>query len=161
MLQGAGCDVLIERNEFWAPPDASHTRCIMVDDNPNGGIPAFYSATDGKVGVGFATGNIVIRRNVFRAGPGSENYSPCIRVGNLMPGAHNVCYSLTIEDNAAYGRNIQLQLVRSDIPSLTVRRNNTPAARDYAQALGVDTTHEAVVTTRDAAIPLSRYEVLP
>jgi hypothetical protein len=157
VLQGVGCDVLIQGNEFWAPPDASHTRCIMVDDDPNHGIAAFYDVNTGQVGKGFATGNIVIRRNLFRAGPGTVNLTPCIRVGNLFAGTHKVAKSLLIEQNAVYGQNLQLQL--SNIPSLTVRENNTPQAKEYAQALGVDVTFEAGIPTHDAVIPLSKYIV--
>lgn len=153
--QGLGGHLAIEGNEFWAP--ASSTRCVMVDDGLNTGAPRFYSATNGAPGTGFATGHVVIRRNLFVAGPGTENLSPVIRVGNLADGDHSVCQSLALEENAVYGRRLQVQL--SDIPALRVRGNNSPAARAYAAMRGVDVSQEALVPTRDRAIPLSAYNV--
>lgn len=153
VLQGCAADVAILRNEFWAPPDSSHTRCVMVDD----GGGKFFDKYTGRAGQGYAAGHIYIWRNVFRAGPGTVNLSPVIRVGNLAAGQHKVCRSLSIVENAVYGQNLQVQL--GSIPALDVRDNNTERARDYANALGVDVAHEAGVPTRDRVIPLSQYNV--
>jgi len=156
-MQGAGCDALIENNEFWASPGPSNTRAIMLDDNYNDGAAQFYDPETGRVGVGHANGHVLVRRNVFSAGPGTENLTPVVRVGNLAPGQHKTCQSFTFEQNAVYGRNIQLQLVAKDIPKLIVRDNNTPAAYDYARAIGVDVTHECMIPLRDRVVPLSEF----
>lgn len=156
-MQGAGCDALIENNEFWAGPGPSNTRAIMLDDNLNDGAAQFYDPETGAVGRGHANGHVLVRRNVFSTGPGTENYTPVVRVGNLAPGLHKTCQSFTFEQNAVYGRFTQLQLVAKDIPTLVVRDNNSARARDHAQAIGVDVTHETVVTTAARPVPLSEY----
>lgn len=156
-MQGAGCNAWIESNEFWASTGPSNTRALMLDDNYNDGAPQFYDPVTGAVGRGHANGHILVRRNVFSAGPGTENLTPVVRVGNLAPGAHRICRSFTFEQNAVYGRNLQVQLV--NVPGLTVRDNNTPAAYDHARAIGVDVTHEAGIPTRERVVPLSQYAV--
>lgn len=158
-LQGAGCDTLIENNEFWASPGPSNTRAIMVDDNYNDGAAQFYGHWTGEVGKGYANGYVMVLRNVFSAGPGTENLTPVVRVGNLAPGTHKICRGFAFKENTVYGRNLQLQFV--NVPSLIVQDNNTPAALDYARAIGVDVTAEAGIPTRDRVIPLSQYRTLP
>lgn len=152
-MQGAGCDALIENNEFWASPGPSNTRALMIDDNYNDGKAQFYGHLTGEVGKGYANGNILVRRNVFSAGPGTENLTPVVRVGNLAPGTHKICRSFTFQENAVYGRNLQVQLV--NVPGLTIKGNNSDKAMDYARAIGVDVTHEAGIPGPQRVVPLS------
>jgi hypothetical protein len=154
-MQGAGCDALIEGNEFWASPGPSNTRALMLDDNYNDGKPQFYDPLTGAVGRGHANGHILVRRNSFQAGPGTDNLTPVVRVGNLAPGPHRIARSFAFTENAVYGRNLQLQLV--NVPGLVVKDNNTERAMNYARSIGMDVTHECVVPGQHAVVPLSRY----
>lgn len=151
VVQGGAADILVDRCEFWAPNRSQmHTRCVMVDD----GGGAFYDKETGRVGIGFANGYVAIKNSGFRAGPGSENLSPVMRVGALGSG-QRVARSLLVENCGLYGENLQLQM--GDIPSgrTIVRGCNTPAIRDIAQARGYDVAHEALIPLADHTIPVS------
>lgn len=151
VLQGTGCNLLVERCSFWGrAPGNTHSRCLMVDDS--GGD--FYSATDGRIGQGFANGHIVVRDSGFSGQDGPEWLSPILRVGSLGSG-QRVARSLLIERCAVYGDRLSLQV--GDVPPgrLIVRGCNTPAIRDFAQAYGMDTEHEALIPLPGRVAPVS------
>jgi len=159
VVQGGGSDIIVQGCLFQGGgqlegppmiPASQRTRAIMIDDS--GGD--FFSATDGKVGRGFANGHVLIRGCGFAAGPGNENLSQVIRVGSLGSG-QKVARTLNIEGCAVYGERLQLQL--TDIPSgrLNVRGCNTPAIKDLASMIGLDTRHEALIPLADRLSPVS------
>ncbi len=151
VLQGSGCNLLVERCAFWGrAPGNSHSRCLMVDDSSGD----FYSADTGAVGRGFANGHIIVRDSGFTGAEGPEWLSPILRIGSLGSG-QKVARSVLIERSAFYGKNLSLQL--SDVPAakLTVKGCNTPALRDFAAAVGFETAHEALLPLAGRVVPVS------
>jgi len=151
VMQGTGLPIWIKGCEFWAPlQDASHTRCVMVDDN--GG--KFWGAGTGALSKGFANGPILIEDSAFRAGIGTENLTPCIRVGP-DGGTQQTARSVTIRRSAIYGKNTQLQFSNIPAGKLLVEGCNTPQLRDLAHNRGIDTEFQTGIPTHDRVIPVS------
>lgn len=134
-----------------AIPSSQRTRAIMVDD----GGGDFWGMLDGKPGQGFAAGHVTVRGSGFDVGPGSENLSIVIRVGNLSSGSHRIARSVRILDNGIYGENLQLQISNLAPNRLTIAGNNTEAIAARARALGIDTTFQAKIPLSDRVIPVS------
>lgn len=157
VLEGASANLYVQGSLFrnkgpnGAIPAAQRTRAIMVDD----GSGDFWGVLDGKKGSGFAAGHILIRGNAFEVGPGTENLSIVIRVGNLSGGSHRIARSVRILDNGIYGEQLQLQLSNLAPGRLTIAGNNTEAIAARARSLGIDTRVEARIPLADRTIPVS------
>ncbi len=153
---GGDTDVAIVGNLFrnlgavGDVPSSQRTRAIMVDD----GTGDFWG-TGGAPRTGHAAGHILIRGNGIETGPGSENLSLVVRVGNLGTGPWSSCKSLRIQENAIYGRDLQLQLTHVPTGKLRVEGNNTPALEALARRYGFDTTHQAKIPLSTRVAPLS------
>ena len=122
----------------------------MVDDSAGD----FWGATDGARGKGFANGWIVVTNSSFFAGPGSENYSPILRVAN-NGSQEKVARGVLVEGCNIWGQRTSLQF--GNIPSgkLAVRGCNTPQLKEWATAQGINTQHESVIPLHDRLLPVS------
>lgn len=151
VAQGIGIPLTVRRCEFWAPlQDASHTRCLMIDDN--GG--AFWSSVTGSLSSGYATGAVLIEDSGFRAGIGTENYSLAIRVGPLGSW-QKVARSFTIRRCGIYGDHTQIQLVGVQPGHVLIETSNTPAIRSIAASVGMDVSMETMIPTAQRLVPVS------
>jgi len=151
VCEGGASHLTVEDNQFWMPSDTPlHARAIMVDDGSLRGWP--QGAQDSP----YRNGDVIIRRNLIRADGGPEGYSTVIRVGNLSPGSHRSCRSLTIEGNAIYGRGLQVQTTNIPDGATRIAGNNTPAIREVAAARGLDVSREPILPLPDHALPLSQ-----
>lgn len=109
-----------------------------------------------KVG-GYGNGWIVLRQCAWDGGPGPSWYALCARVGR-QAGCTWAARGVHIEECGAWGDHMYVGLDSLPPNSVTIRGCNTPVIREYCRGvLGMNTTHEAVILTRNRAIPLSEF----
>lgn len=156
VLQGTGVPLIVlSKCLFVAPPqDASHTRCLMIDDN--GGN--FWSADNG-VGsfqmAGYANGHVVVDRCAFQGGNGLESLSPMVRLGNIGKSSHKVAQSFTMTRSGLYGKNVQVQLGDLSEGSVEISNCNRPKNAEWMSNIGLDVSEECYVALRDRTKPIS------
>lgn len=166
--------ISFERCTFWNPggvgtvPASSRTRAFMLDDgsdNDQDGKLDFYNAVGtettpaGVIGRGHSAGVVSIRQCLFYAGPGTENLSLLLRVGNLNPGGHYCASRFVLSDSALYGERLQVS-VRNVAPGQArIVRCNTAQIETLAAGRGADVTHEAKIPLPDRVADVSEGRV--
>jgi hypothetical protein len=145
-------------------------RCVFRGGGPLGNLTAWnrskttfftsqarsYDILTGQVDKpgGFGNGWIILTQCAFSGGPGPSWYSPIIRVGRDGGAVMHAARGVLIDRCGIWGDHMSLQF-DGTIP-VEVRGCNTEAIRRYCRdALGMDTRHEAVITTAQRAIPAS------
>lgn len=157
VVEGGGCDIIVQRTEFLSKPGPEHCRAIMIDDAQGD----FFDAATGAVGSGYANGHILIERCGLSGGPGTPNLTPLLRVANNpqpgkpQGGSWASCKSLTIRECGLWGEKTQLQLGNVPIGKLKVERCNTPAIKEWCDTRGYDTRYETVIPGQHTVQPVS------
>jgi hypothetical protein len=146
VVEGGNADIHVQRCGFYGRP--GEFRHLMVDD----GSGAFRSGT-----APFANGRVIVDACGFMGGPGSESYSPIMRVGSTAQNPEwPTAKAVLITGCAVYGTRVLGQF--SNIPDgkLLVTGCNTPALKDIANAYGFDTRYEAqLVGASGTFVPFS------
>lgn len=154
VLQGAGCDVLIER-------------CLLIGGRALGEIPAndrskaimisseglSYDAVTGVPNVGFGTGHVVIRDCHLWGHSDVDWRNTIIRV-DRNGGSQQAARSVLIENCGVWGQNMAVTAGNIPAGKLTIRGCNTPEIRARSESLGLDTTLQAYFPTSTRKVPL-------
>lgn len=159
VLQGTGVPLIwLSKCLFVAPPqDASHTRCLMVDDNGGRFWEAEsgeHSSVYGEDSTALANGQIVVDRCAFQGGVGLGSLSPMIRLGN-DGGSGIVAKNFTMTRSGLYGRNVQVQLGNLAPDTVNIENCNVPKCADWMKARGLDVSEECYVALGDRRKPIS------
>jgi hypothetical protein len=155
VMQGGAADIVVESCLFWGGgslgslPASSRSKCIMVSSEGDS-----YDILTGRVGVGFGNGFVVVKNSAMRGGPGQENYTTILRVGQ-NGGTQQAARGVLVENCGIWGQRMSLQFEKVPAGKIKVVGCNTPEIRSRSEALGMDTTHEAGIPTSSRVIPVS------
>jgi len=138
VLEAGMSNVLVERCGFYGRP--GEFRHLMIDDGA-GAFRGFDSVGGVKP---FANGIVIVNACGFMGGPGSESYSPIMRVGSTaQTPTWPTAKAVLVQNSAVYGTRVLGQFGQIPTGKLKVAGCNTPQLKDIANAYGFDTRAEA------------------
>lgn len=149
--QGSIAHNVYERCIFYGGSDASHSRCLMVDD----GGAADHWGINGVRGAYPSNGWLIVHACAFGGRGTQGTSSPLLRVGPLDPTMAPTSKGVWIKGSAFYGQYTQLQLSNVPAGRILVEGNNTARIRQRAALLGIDTSFETTIPTQHRAVPVS------
>lgn len=153
VVQGAAADVVVERCVFYGGKDASHCRCVMIDDGQVG-IQGHYGM-DGSLG-GFPANGWIILNDCGVSGSGTlGTSSPVVRVGTVYGESRATARGFLMEDCGAYGKLAVMQIANVPTGRIIVRRCNTEGIESTCAAHGFDTSSEVMIPLKDKLLPVS------
>lgn len=128
-----------------------HSKCLMLSSEGNS-----YDMETGKLNRGFGNGAWVVRRSGL-TGANSSGFwnNTLVNVYRNGGTAALAAQGFIFEDSGAYGLNSQLSLNSTPAGTVFVQRCNTPAIKQSAERLGIDTSAQAVVPTSQRLVPVS------
>jgi len=133
--------------------------CTWIDHN-NKKFPAAAISDSGVehfgagsvAGADPANGDIIFRRCFFYCGPdGGTTFPPLIDMNQLTTHITELARSVRFEDCGMYGLNRRVSLRGVQGDEIYVTGCNTPAIKAQADALGIDTTNEAMLNINGGA----------